>query len=119
MREQAGPPPGEIDVLGIAPGEHALIIECKCLKLPYNLSRLQTLLGGLGEEDAAGYLRNLLRKAEWFRETRLGESVRNGLMVLVTDYPLNFRSWQTEGVVIVDRELLPVLIDNFLPSSVS
>jgi hypothetical protein len=119
MREQAGPPPGEIDVLGIDSDKHALIIECKCLKLPYNLSRLQTLLGGLGEEDASGYLHNLLRKAEWFRKTKLGARVSNGLMVLVTDYPLNFRSWETEGVVIVDRELLPVLIDNFLPPSVT
>ena len=114
MRGHAGPPPGEIDVLGIESNGFALMIECKCLKLPYNLSRLQTLLGGLGEEDAAGYLRNLVRKTEWFRRTKQGAEARHVLSVLVTDYPLNFRSWETEGIVIVDRELLPVLVESYL-----
>jgi hypothetical protein len=115
LRQPSGiAPPGEIDVLGIGSDDLALIIECKCLKLPHNESRLQTLLGGLGEDDAAGYLGKLSRKATWFHDTTLGARAHHVLPVLVTDYPINFRSWETNGVVIVDEELLPALINEYI-----
>jgi hypothetical protein len=115
LRRQADTaPPGEIDVLGVEPRGRALVVECKCLKLPHNESRLQTLLGGLGEDDSAGYLRKVSQKAAWFRSTTLGKSARDVVPVLVTDYPINFREWEAEGVVIVDQELLPTLIDTYI-----
>lgn len=71
-------------------------------------------MGGLGEEDAAGYFGKLSKKAAWARQTSLGGEAREVMPVLVTDYPINFRSWQVDNVVIVDAELLPALIDSYL-----
>lgn len=118
LRKVAGSaPPGEIDVLAIGSEGRSLVVECKCLKLPHNESRLQTLLGGLGEEDAAGYLRKVSNKAAWARKLSLGGEPHEVMSVLVTDYPINFRSWQAGDVIIVDAELLPALLDSYLEHS--
>lgn len=115
LRKVAGStPPGEIDVLAIGSEGRSLVVECKCLKLPHNESRLQTLLGGLGEEDAAGYFGKLSNKAAWVRKTSLGGEARQVMPILLTDYPINFRSWQVGDIVVVDAELLPALIDSYL-----
>ena len=83
--------------------------------MPHGISApVSFVLGGLGEEDAAGYFRKLSNKAAWVRKTSLSGEAREVMPVLVTDYPINFRSWQVDDVVIVDAELLPTLIDSYL-----
>jgi len=89
-------------------------VECKCLKLPDSESRFRTIAESLGEDDISGYIDKLSRKAKWFGGTDLGRDMRVILPVLVTDMPLNFRSWQIGEVVITDDELLPTLVDSLL-----
>jgi len=113
-RSSAGPPPGEIDVLATTDDGRAIVVECKCLKLPDSESRFRTIAESLGEDDISGYIDKLSRKAKWFGGTDLGRDMRVILPVLVTDMPLNFRSWQIGEVVITDDELLPTLVDSLL-----